>query len=213
MKRFIILYSFMIIIFGCANLNIKDNEVLENVMSPGMSICAIDKCSYVCISAQNSNVREITFDGVTRKIKLVPREYRWHGRLGLVPPKRPLDFWIEHDSVTMALIEECQIHYKSIDDVLKSFNDPYRNIDHFEAYNNEGLLLYWKFTELPKKQNVFSLSIFQMLVNKKKPEVLPGSRNEDICVSYLGDDSCLRWLEHRMRMKPGCPRFFPEIQN
>lgn len=191
-KIIIVFIVFTLIISGCAFLQSEQKyEVAqETVLIPGMKLCATDKNFRICIVAGLNNKRTIIFDGKERTFDLVPRKTRWYGVLGLVSPQHPYDLFEDAEGITMANIYEAQLHYVSKDAVLKSLRDPYKNQDAHVAYRDDGLLIRWKKTKMPDRQNIFSLAVYQILINGEKPDSLPGSRNKDICVSYGGEDAC-----------------------
>ncbi|MBC2737705.1 MAG: hypothetical protein HF981_25325 [Desulfobacteraceae bacterium] len=184
MRTIIISSWIALLLNGCVSLDSGSTSSFvaqETVLSQGIKICAEDKGSNICIVAGKNNERTISLDGKTQSINLVAREKRWHGKLGLLSPGHPGDLWKDDDGVTMATIQESQIHYKSIEAVEKSLLNPFKKEwgGHI-VYNDEGLLLQWKKTQMSERQSILDLSIFQILINGEKPKKLTGSNNSQI---------------------------------
>lgn len=189
MRIIIITTCFAFLVFGCVSFyggSASSIIAQEMVLSPGMKICAVDNGSHICIVAGENNKRTISLNGKTQTIYLVPRTERWYGTLGLVSPNHPLNLWEDDKGVSMANIEEAQIHYKSIEAVEKSLTNPFnKRWGGHEVYNDDGLSIHWKITQMQDRQNIFDLSIYQILINGKKPKKLSGSSNSQI---WLGED-------------------------
>jgi hypothetical protein len=190
MRSIIISSCIVLFLSGCGSLYTGNKSSIvaqEAVLSTGMKICAEDKGSSICIVAGKNNERSISLDGKTRSINLVPREKRWHGTLGLLSPGHPGDLWEDDEGVTMANIEEAQIHYKSIEAVEKSLTNPFnKEWGGHEVYSDDGLSIRWKITQMQDRQFIFDLSIYQILINGKKPEKLTGSNNSQIWLGKSG---------------------------
>ncbi len=171
---------------GCSSLtnNVRCEIPQEAVFVDGMKVCASTEMDSICIEAGPCNERTITWDGKTRSITLVPRTERWHGKLGLVAPKQPNNFWKDKDGITAVEIQEAEINLKkSVEDAVKGWEYP---DDHTlnVIYNDNGLLFQWRKTVFPDGMKLLDLMIFQVHINGAKPKSLPGSQNDKITVEY-----------------------------
>ena len=164
----------------------KINSFQETVMSNGTKICASTQLKTICIEAETELVRKITWDGATRSVKMIPRNKRWYGKLGLYFPG-PGNHWKNHNGVTRGIINEAQLHFPNKEKMLEFLNKFY---DKDQAvYRDDGLYISWFSSIKPNKKagGYLKLSIYQILVNGKKPKSLPGSQNEKITVSYYNE--------------------------
>lgn len=148
----------------------------EIVMTPGMKITAITQVGRITITAIDNLTRSYTWEGATRSVEMYPRGERWYGSLGLYYPG-PGDHWKPHNGISRAVVEEGQQHFKSIQEALKWIKErawmPF-------VYRDDGLMVGWSKT-LPRRQ--LNVEVWQILINGKKPQHLPGSRNQAITVS------------------------------
>jgi hypothetical protein len=158
------------------------DKALEVVLLEGMKICAKTSNDAICISAVGGNKRSIIWDGKERQITLIPRKERWHGKLGLVSPNQPNNLWKSKDGVTRVLVQEAIIRFDNKDRAINSINFPGKE-RYNVVYNDNGLLFTWHSSDSPKEK-LLDLMVFQILIDGEKPETLPGSRNEDITISY-----------------------------
>lgn len=187
--KYVIATTILSIISGCVNLHYASQNVIprETVLSDGMKICASYENEHICIAAEGFTKRIISWDGKVHAINLVPRIERWYGKLGLVSPKQPKNLWRDHGEITRALIKEAEIKYNSVESSLKRL-ESYKTYGHNVVYNDNGILFIWSKAELPG-QNVLSLSVFQIIINGKKPKFLPGSNNDKVVITYKKADS------------------------
>jgi len=172
---------------GCSSLtkNVRCEIPQEAVLSDGMKVCASTEMDRLCIEAGPCNKRTITWDGKVRSITLVPRKERWHGKLGLIDPGQPDNYWKDKDGITAAEITEAEIRYNSVEDAVRTLKHP----DDYTlnvVCNDNGLLFKWRKTVFPDGMKLLDLMIFQILINGEKPQSLPGSQNDKITVTYPG---------------------------
>ena len=180
-------YLFIIIvfplIFGCT---VSQNKTLaqtphETVLSDNMKICAFAGDEHICIAADGVAKRNIFFGGGIYSIVLVPRSERWNGKLGLTEPSQPANIFDTENGIMRVLIAEAEIRYDSIEGALKRL-PIYREDGMNVAYNDRGILVMWRKTIYPDEE-ALDISIFQIIINGKKPKVLPGSQNNSIVIS------------------------------
>lgn len=153
-------------------------------MSDSMKICATDNNEKICVVADGKTKRIISWDGEEHPINLIPRKKRWHGELGLISPEQPDNVWKTQKCSLRALIREAQIRYKSLEDAVDKLRFPFAKKDGWHiVYNNQGLLIMWNKTIMPGN-NTLDISIYQILINGKKPTQIPGNKNEQIVFTY-----------------------------
>lgn len=187
-KKVKIYISFIIIcsiVFGCTNISVNPQKEIprEIVMSDGMKICASDNHEQICIVADGDTKRIISWGGEEHSINLIPRKKRWHGELGLISPKQPENIWKTKKGSIRALIREAQIKYKKLEHAVDKLSFPFAKKDGWRiVYNDQGLLIMWHETVLPV-YNTLDISIYQILIDGKKPTGIPGSKNEQIIVT------------------------------
>ncbi len=153
----------------------------ESVMEDGITICAENKISNICIEAEGL-IRHITWEQATRSVEMVPRKKRWYGKLGLVA--RPSN-WKYHNGITRANVREAQLHFSSKKEFTKwseKYFDPKRGV-----YRDDGLFISWYSSiNKEKKLGVLDLSVWQIMINKVKPNKLPYSQKDKILVTHQG---------------------------
>lgn len=164
-------YFFLVLSTGCAQLQ-PYNEL---VMSPGMRIRATTAEGGIEITAGEGLRRSYTWEGATRSVVMVPRSERWYGSLGLYWPGFGYH-WREHKGIARGVLQEGQQHFDSVREALDWIpsQDSYRPV-----YRDDGLMVGWRKT-LSRKQ--LGVVVWQIYVNGKKPELLPGSTNDAIVV-------------------------------
>jgi hypothetical protein len=156
---------------------------IETVMVPGMRITATTSTGTIAITAVDDLTRSYTWEGATRSVEMDPRTERWYGSLGLYFPG-PSDHWQEHNGITRGVLEEGQQHFKTTQEALHWIRSrwiPY-------VYRDDGLVVGWNKT-LPRKQ--LNVEVWQLYVNGKKPQQLPGSQNKQITITYVQTESSL----------------------
>lgn len=150
----------------------------EVVMSPGMRITATTSVGKIAITAVDELTRSYTWDGATRAVEMSPQESRWYGSLGLVNPGAG-EHWRDHHGITRCVTEEGQQHFKTVEEALKWI----KACDYCPfVYRGDGLMVGWDKT-LPRKQ--LDVEVWQILINGKKPQQLPGSQDDKIVVETV----------------------------
>lgn len=173
-------YIFLFCSITAPSLSISSEllPVKEAVMEIGMQITAYTKHGEFVIKANSDTERTYTWDGKSMNVNLVPRQNKWHGKLGLLDPN---NIHPPHENVVHVVIEECQIHYDSVTNVIKSMNS-YEDIE--DLYRDDGLFVRFQKNLLPENgKYAVDISVYQILVNGKKPTKLPGSQNHKIIVN------------------------------
>lgn len=182
------LFYLIILLISCTQIKEPSkadqfDSFREAVMTNGMKICASTRLNKICIEAETKIVREITWDGANRRVKMIPRNKRWYGKLGLYFPGSG-NHWKNHNGVTRGIINESQLHFPNKEEVLEFLNNYYNKDE--AVYQDDGLYVSWfTSTKSAKKAGGYlKLSIYQILVNGKKPDSLPGSQNDKIIITY-----------------------------
>ncbi len=163
-------------LFGCTSVGVR-----EAVMTDGMKICAkTAKDGEICILAEGDRYRHISWDGVTRTAKMIPRKKRWVGMLGLM--NSGYERWRYHKGITQANYSEGQVHFSNEKEAADMFKvggfDPMTFV-----YTHDGLAVHYEqVIRQDMKAGVMQLDIFQIMVNGKKPDNLSGSQDENITV-------------------------------
>ena len=85
--------------------------------------------------------------------------------------------WREHNGIARGVLEEGQQHFDSVREAL----DWIPSQDYLRpVYRDDGLMVGWRKWLGPRKQ--LDVVVWQIYVNGKKPERLPGSTNDAIVV-------------------------------
>jgi hypothetical protein len=172
-----IISIFCFIFAGCSIYSAKQiltqNEI---VMKNGMKITAINKYGALIITAGKGLKRFYTWGGETRTLTMIPRKERWDGSLGLYNPG---DWrWKENAGITRAVVEAGQLHFNTQEDLV-SYISHYYEKDEI-VYNDNGLFVCWAPTD--GDGGTLSVLLWQFYIQGKKPEKLPGSKNDKIIV-------------------------------
>ncbi len=185
-RRYLFFVMIFFVISGCTNFLFNSYKEIprETVMSDGMKICATDNNDNICIVADSSTKRIISWDDEEHSINLIARKKCWYGELGLVSPKQPDNLWKTEKGPLRVLITEAQIRYKNLDDAVDKLRFPFAKEDGWHiVYNNQGLLIMWHKTIMPGN-NTLDMSIYQILVDEKKTTQIPGSKSDQIVITY-----------------------------
>ncbi len=174
----------LVLIIGFDSPRKKEDNILpkEIVLTKGMKICAETENDSICISAIDENKRSIFWGREHIIITLVPRQQRWHGKLGLISPRQPNNLWKSPNGVIRLLVQEAEIKFDSTGHALKGINFPGKEDGYNVTYNDNGLLIIWHSTQ-SEEEKTLDLMLFQMIINGKKPSTLPGSNNDKINVT------------------------------
>jgi len=149
----------------------------EIVMSPGMKIFATNRTGPITIEHASDTKRRYTWDGASRVVSLVPRRERWYGGLGLYCPG---DYGFQpNNGVSRAVVEEGQRHFKNEADALAWLDEPYNSDTLNFVYTRDGLAVGWHKVYARQQLNV---DVWQILIDGKKPQNLPGARDDLVSV-------------------------------
>lgn len=164
----------------------------EVVMAPGMKITATTRSGTIIITAVDDLTRSYTWEGATRSVEMWPRAERWYGSLGLYYPG-PGEHWEDHNGITRGVVEEGQQHFKTMQAALQWIHA--QTVEPC-VYRDDGLMVGWSKT-LPRKQ--LNVEVWQIYINGKKPQRLPGSQNKMIVVTYMKPASVYASLVEAVR--------------
>ena len=153
-------------------------SVNEVVMAPKTSIIAETPQGAITITAGQGLKRSYTWDGATRSVEMWPREKRWYGSLGLYYPG-PGNHWTTHQGISRGVVEEGQQHFKTVEDAMKWIADQtWAPL----VYRDDGLAVGMR-KELSRAQ--LNVDVWQIYINGRKPDKLPGSQDDKIVVKQL----------------------------
>lgn len=151
----------------------------EIVLSEGMAITATNDIGTIEIKAGKGLERSYTWNGATRSVIMWPRKERWQGKFGIYYPG-PGNHWKKHDGITRGVLEESQINFPSVEKALEFIHHPSR-ADH-TVYTNDGLVVSYE--KLEGAGGTLAVGVFQVLINRKKPKQLKGSKEGAIKIKY-----------------------------
>lgn len=178
-------YNFILIFVlflsaSCANHVVDIRR--EIVMSDGMQIAVTNEVGTITIHATKGFERCFTWEGDTRCVEMMPREERWYGSYGIYFPGSG-NHWKEHNRVTRGMAEEGQQHFNSIEAAIKWIYEGSNKIFNL-VYTDDGLVVGWHkaIKPTPGPGSSIDVCIWQIYVNGKKPNQLPGSQNDKIVV-------------------------------
>jgi len=149
----------------------------EIVMSEGMKISVTNQNGTMIITAGKGLQRFYTWAGDTRSVVMWPREERWGGGLGIYFPGSG-NHWKEHDGITRAVLEEGELHFKSIEETIEWLH----HTGAYLVYNDDGLAAGWEKYE--GAGGTLGVWVWQIYINGQKPTKLSGSQNDKITVEY-----------------------------
>jgi len=148
----------------------------ESVLVNGMQIVATTPNGTITIKGRLWPVRTYSSGNWSRSSALTPRAMRWSGSLGLYDPGPSFGLG------DRLLIEEgCQF-FNSESEALRYL----QNLSNFFGpitYNNSGLIVAYKVTEIPNGKPTRHLEIWQIYINDVRPKTLGGAIENNIKVS------------------------------
>lgn len=188
MKTIITLLSCLfalVSIQGCLPSILDSQEAIENevVMTEGMIISATNNLGTIKIEAGPGLLRSYTWEGATRSVKMIPRKERWYGKFGIYFPGRGLH-WKKHNNIQRGVLEEAQLYFMSIEDTMKFLRHPSRVES--TVYTENGLAVTWSKSINPSggPGGTLFVDVWQVYLNGKKPNMLPGSQNDKMKIEY-----------------------------
>lgn len=150
--------------------------VRDAVLSEGEVIQATNKNGTVRVSYVSTTKRKYEWDGRSRVIKMIPRQERFGGKLGLY---EPADSWGLNPFEIRLVVEEAVRSFDDEADLQAALGEGSSVMDW--VYTNDGLVV--GFGRIPSRKQI-DIDIFQFLVRGKKPTSLQASRPEQISVRY-----------------------------
>ena len=174
---FVLLLS-LTILLGCKVATADPSDVNELVLKDGMRIVISNSYGSMTIEGKKDLIRLFTWNSATREVLLLPRRERWYGSLGGYYPGSG-EHWKKHDGITRAVVDEGQQHFSNIDEALSWIH---KNCKASFVYRDDGLGVAWE--KVTGGGGTLIVDIWQILINGKKPEHLPGSQNDKIIVTY-----------------------------
>jgi len=169
----------------------------EMVMPANMQITAETPVGTITITAGQGFDRCYTWEGATGCIELTRDVERWLGRLGANAPGNPY-LWRVHNGINRIVADEGQQHFSSVDELrswLRLFTAGYgQPFEEPLVYRDDGLMVGW--AKVPARYQL-AVDVWQIYINGRKPDKLPGSQNDKISVrmvSALPHDDLSKWL-------------------
>ena len=169
----------------------------EMVMPASMQITAETSVGAITITAGQGFNRCYTWEGATGCIELTPDVERWVGRLGGSTSGNPY-LWRMHNGLNRIVVYEGQQRFSSVDEFRKWMGfftaGRFKPFDEPLVYRDDGLLIGWHKTPARYQLDV---DVWQIYINGRKPDKLPGSQNDKISVrmvSALPHDDLSKWL-------------------
>jgi hypothetical protein len=138
-----------------------------------MKITAITPSGKIVIEGKRGFTRSYSGDGWSKSSELTPRTTRWYGSLGLYDPAESIS---RYDRL---LIDEGRQFFSNESEALrylKSMSGFFGQL----TYNNSGLVVAYKITEIPGGKPVRHLTIWQIYINGSKPITLRGAVDKNI---------------------------------
>jgi hypothetical protein len=148
----------------------------ELVLAPHAVVTATTEFGTMKIEAVDVLTRKYTWEGASRSARLWPRQERWYGSLGAYFPG-PGDHWKIHNGITRGCLEEGQQKFSSEAEALTWLRTGYNQLG---VYRDDGLVVVWS-KNLDRRQ--LNVNVWQVLINGKTPQHLPGSHNDKIKLS------------------------------
>jgi ankyrin repeat protein len=150
----------------------------ELVMSPGMRITAKTSVGTVAITAVDQQTRSYTWESATRAVERSPATERFFAEDGLFYKGKD-DRWRDHHGITRFLTKEANKLFITLDDAMAWIKEPERASF---VYRSDGLMVGWGKISDPKQ---FTVEVWQILIDGKKPTRLSGSQDDKIVVETV----------------------------
>lgn len=171
---------------GCAEIqNVSHRDTLnELVMFDGMEIKVRNNYGMLVIYAEKPFKRYYTWEGETRSVEMIPRKKRWYGKFGIYFPGKG-NHWKEHNGITRGVLEEAQLHFATTKNAMKFLTHPSRI--NSTVYRDDGLAVTWSKSIKPDRSlgGTLFVDVWQVYIEGKKPEKLPGSENDKVIVTNV----------------------------
>ena len=166
-----------LITVGCSgNRELLPNT--ETVLAKGMKIEAVTPNGAVAITAGDGTQRTFSGAGWSKKERLIARDVRWYGSLGLYDPGASLT---QHGRL---LVDEGKQFFDSESDALRYLY----TMSHYckPVFNRTGLVVGYQVENIAGGEPVRSVEVWQIYIKGSKPHSLRGSNDSEISV-FGGD--------------------------
>lgn len=135
----------------------------ETVMNTGTIIKAQNSEGLITIEARQGLQRLYRWDNTSVNIKMIPRDRRWDGSLGI--------YNSGDGNKIHTVVEEGQQHFYSEQEAMEWLS--WQNHRMHYVYSEDGLVVGWY-----KTKNSLSVQVWQFYILGNKPNKLPGARND-----------------------------------
>jgi hypothetical protein len=149
----------------------QEESPRETVLHPGQAIEATNRFGTVKISYVNPVSRRYEWDGRKRTVKLIARDTRFRGMLGIYDPA---DSWFFSLS-TRLVVEEAIRDFKNEEEIYAFLREGSAVMDW--TYTNDGLVV--GFGRTPSRTQI-NIDIWQIMIRGNKPSNLIGAHPERI---------------------------------
>jgi uncharacterized protein len=153
----------------------------QAAMAPGMRITATTAAGTIAITAVDELNRSYTWDGATRAVEMAPQKSRYLGSRGLFHDAEG-EHWRDHHGITRCFTHEGQQHFATVEEALKWIKWMKKRDWPPVVYRGDGLMVGWAKNHSEKKLIV---EVWQILIDGKKPQRLPGSQDDTIVVETV----------------------------
>ena len=169
--------GFVVMLMCALPMNLRAAvEIREVVMVPGMTIEASNKNGVVSIRYVNPRKREYRWNGKRQVVRMIAREERFLGKLGIY---NPASTWCLFTIRPRLVVQESIRDFASMDEISRFLIEGSAHMDW--VYTPDGLTV--GFGESPPRHEV-GVSVWQILLNGEKPKDIPGARPDQIKVRF-----------------------------
>jgi hypothetical protein len=180
LKRFnVYLLLLTIFIVSCDDsIAYKTDKFVGLAMVSGMQIKATNKNGTVIIEYLSPSKRRYIWEGYEEVRVLIPRKRKWLGMLGGYNPATRY-FWEFWKPMPRIVANDSEIHFDNMDELVKFL---YQGSEYYDwTYTDDGLIVGFGHDDTREQVNI---DVFQAFVDGKKPDVIDGSRSDNIHVIY-----------------------------
>ncbi|MDZ8119224.1 DUF4258 domain-containing protein [Pontiella agarivorans] len=164
----------MLLLSVCASCSVGDVEL---AISQGM-VLNLNENRSLTIESIDPLTRSYILDGYTNVVKLTPDTVRYYGRMGLSGSSA----WKGSRGIDRAVFSEGQQHFYSADEAISWLTLGWNGTNGIGlVYTSDGLAVGYKETGSRRQINI---DVWQVYINGRKPEDLPGASDEKLQVYY-----------------------------
>jgi hypothetical protein len=145
----------------------------EAVMTPGMKIECDHPNGAVYVTAGNGTLHTYGGNGWQKAIRLIARDQRWNGSLGLYEPAE------SSTPYGRVLAEEGRLHFSSIDEALRWL--AVGSAHEKPVFRNDGLVVCYSVAGAVEARDI---TVWQIYVDGKRPTYIPGGN--DLAITVTG---------------------------